>query len=117
MAEYLRQLNPQLAAAMTDERDEVLVILVYTGLEHILHSCITSCCLQGFHQAAYNHPSPQALTNPSCDAKVILPLQFMFRKLQHFSGRSVGVVGLAHLDGIEHRWEKWQSRPRNPQLS
>ena len=27
MAEYLRQLNPQLAAAMTDERDEVSVTL------------------------------------------------------------------------------------------
>ncbi|CAK0751245.1 hypothetical protein CVIRNUC_002053 [Coccomyxa viridis] len=64
MAEYLRQLNPQLAAAMTDERDE-----------------------------------------------------FMFKKLQHFTGQSVGVVGLAHLDGIEQRWEEWQSRPRKPQLS
>ena len=46
-----------------------------------------------------------------------LCLQFMFKKLQHFTGQSVGVVGLAHLDGIEQRWEEWQSRPRKPQLS
>ena len=33
MAKYLRQLNPQLAAAMTDERDEVLIMLRQIGLD------------------------------------------------------------------------------------
>jgi pheromone shutdown protein TraB len=53
MSDYLRQLNPQLAAALIDERDE-----------------------------------------------------HMTRQLAGMRGRVVGVVGLAHLDGIERRWEQ-----------
>ena len=58
MAEYLRQLNPQLAAAMTDERDEVPVMLIQTGFEHTLQGYITSCCLQNPQHAAHHHLSP-----------------------------------------------------------
>ena len=57
MATFLRQLNPGLAAALIDERDE-----------HMVHS------------------------------------------LSKLRGRVVGVVGLAHLDGIERRWEQLQQR-------
>ncbi|CAL5227735.1 g10750 [Coccomyxa viridis] len=64
MTEYLRTVNPGLAAAMTDERDEL-----------------------------------------------------MFKRLQQISGRGVGVVGLAHLDGIEQRWRDWQSRDRSRNLA
>ncbi len=46
-----------------------------------------------------------------------LCLQFMFKKLQQVSGRSVGVVGLAHLDGIEQRWRDWQSRERSAKIA
>jgi len=55
MAEFLRQINPELAAALIDERDEV-----------------------------------------------------MARSLRQLKGRVVGVVGLAHLDGIEKQWEAMQ---------
>jgi len=52
LANFLRQINPQVAAALIDERDEVMV-----------------------------------------------------QNLRRLKGRVVGVVGLAHLDGIEKRWE------------
>lgn len=55
MSEYMRQLNPALAAALIDERDE-----------------------------------------------------YMVNTLRRLKGRVVGVVGLAHLDGIERRWEAMQ---------
>lgn len=52
LANFLRQINPQAAAALIDERDEIMV-----------------------------------------------------QNLRRLKGRVVGVVGLAHLDGIERRWE------------
>ena len=55
MSDWLREINPDLATALIDERDE-----------HMVHT---------------------------------------LRKLR---GRVVGVVGLAHLDGIERRWELLQ---------
>ncbi|GAB4814690.1 hypothetical protein N2152v2_001736 [Parachlorella kessleri] len=55
MSNYMRQVNPQLAAALIDERD-----------------------------------------------------QFMVNNLRKLKGRVVAVVGLAHLDGIEKRWEETQ---------
>jgi pheromone shutdown protein TraB len=55
MSSWMRQMNPALATALIDERDE-----------------------------------------------------FMVQKLRGLQGRVVGVVGLAHLDGIERRWEALQ---------
>ncbi|KAI7840858.1 hypothetical protein COHA_005450 [Chlorella ohadii] len=59
MCEYLRAINPGLAKALVDERDEIMT-----------------------------------------DA------------LLRLEGRVVGVVGLAHLDGIERRWEQLQASGR-----
>ncbi|KAL4436127.1 hypothetical protein ABPG77_005575 [Micractinium sp. CCAP 211/92] len=59
MAEYMRRVNPRLAEALIDERD-----------------------------------------------------QHMVDSLSRLEGRVVGVVGLAHLDGIERRWEELQAKPR-----
>ncbi|EIE24045.1 hypothetical protein COCSUDRAFT_62569 [Coccomyxa subellipsoidea C-169] len=59
MTEYMRKVNPELASALTDERDEYMV---------------------------------------NC--------------LQQLEGRIVGVVGLAHLDGIERRWDALQNNDR-----
>ncbi len=56
MSQFLRQMNPELAKALIDERDE-----------------------------------------------------FMVQQLRGLKGRVVGVVGLAHLDGIERRWEAMES--------
>lgn len=55
MSTWVRELNPALASALIDERDE-----------------------------------------------------FMVQKLRKLKGRVVGAVGLAHLDGIERRWEEMQ---------
>ncbi|KAL4549534.1 hypothetical protein Ndes2526B_g04543 [Nannochloris sp. 'desiccata'] len=55
MSTWMREMNPALATALIDERDE-----------------------------------------------------FMVQKLRGLQGRVVGVVGLAHLDGIERRWEALQ---------
>lgn len=55
MADYMRQVSPEMAAALIDERDEHMV-----------------SCLAGL------------------------------------TGRVVGVVGLAHLEGMEQRWQAMQ---------
>ena len=36
--------------------------------------------------------------------------EHMVHSLSKLRGRVVGVVGLAHLDGIERRWEQLQQR-------
>jgi hypothetical protein len=36
----------------------------------------------------------------------------MVKCLQQLEGRIVGVVGLAHLDGIERRWDAIQNKQR-----
>ncbi|KAK9906678.1 hypothetical protein WJX75_006000 [Coccomyxa subellipsoidea] len=59
MTDYMRKVNPELASALTDERDE-----------------------------------------------------YMVKCLQQLEGRIVGVVGLAHLDGIERRWDAIQNKQR-----
>lgn len=59
MCEYMRAVNPGLAKALIDERDEI-----------------------------------------------------MTQALLRLEGRVVGVVGLAHLDGIERRWEQLQASGR-----
>ncbi|KAL4422410.1 hypothetical protein ABPG75_008607 [Micractinium tetrahymenae] len=59
MSEYMRRVNPRLAKALIDERD-----------------------------------------------------QHMVDSLSKLEGRVVAVVGLAHLDGIERRWEALQYRPK-----
>lgn len=59
MATYMRRVNPQLAEALIDERD-----------------------------------------------------QHMVESLSRLEGRVVAVVGLAHLDGIERRWEALQHSPK-----
>ena len=38
-------------------------------------------------------------------------VQLMAECLWSLRGRVVGVVGLAHLDGIEERWEAMQHKP------
>ena len=43
-------------------------------------------------------------------------MQVMVRCLQQLEGRVVGVVGLAHLDGMQRRWDAWQRWPRKQQL-
>ncbi|CAL8462425.1 g1958 [Coccomyxa elongata] len=63
MTEYMRKVNPALAEALTDERDE-----------------------------------------------------YMVKCLQKLEGRVVGVVGLAHLDGIERRWDAEQNKSREALL-
>ena len=58
-----------------------------------------------------NIPDTWDATN--VEGRVQACLQHMFKRLQQISGRGVGVVGLAHLDGIEQRWKDWQSRDRS----
>ena len=38
--------------------------------------------------------------------------QVMVQCLQRLEGRVVSVVGLAHLDGMQSRWDAWQKRSR-----
>lgn len=38
--------------------------------------------------------------------------QVMVTALKKLEGRVVSVVGLAHLDGMQSRWDKWQRRSR-----
>ena len=55
------------------------------------------------------HPTPRLQVNPQLAAALIDERdQVMVDCLSKLQGRVVGVVGLAHLDGMERRWQEMQ---------
>lgn len=42
----------------------------------------------------------------------VVSAQVMVQCLQGLEGRVVSVVGLAHVDGMQSRWDAWQKRSR-----
>jgi hypothetical protein len=94
MATYMRRVNPRLAAAMIGA-----VVWGRTCLPACLPSCLPAS------QAAL----PQRICLFSLCSSLLTPAderdEVMVQSLSQLQGRVVGVVGLAHLDGIERRWE------------
>ena len=85
MSQLLRKMNPALAAVLIDERDEVI-----------------NKILQHPKQARHL----QLITK--LPSHITICVQIMVQNLRNLKGRVVGVVGLAHLDGIERIWRDLQ---------
>jgi hypothetical protein len=98
MATYMRRVNPRLAAAMIgavvwgpDLPASLPAILPASQAALPLRICLFSL--------------RSSLLTPADERDEV-----MVQSLSQLQGRVVGVVGLAHLDGIQRRWEELQLR-------
>lgn len=85
----------------------------WRSLEHglllpllLVEQCRPPSPLLTLHLQQLIHPFTAALANADERDEI------MTQALLRLEGRVVGVVGLAHLDGIERRWEQLQASGR-----
>lgn len=117
MAAFMRQVNPQLAAALIGgPAGRGTGTGAHAHMPHATRepaATLPPSAVGPPTTTTGPHHPPPAQT-PTCHA-VPAPCaderdEIMTRALLRLEGRAVGVVGLAHMDGIERRWEEAMGR-------